>query len=130
MHIVNGKKVISEVNAIGDISGLTPDIVSAGNITLTKEQCKGQILYMTGEGTVSLPRVTGDGLALTIYQTGAFAVHGDPDDNDRIVLDGVALDDGDKITSASEAGNFIVLHNDTADGWRTLGRSGAWTDGS
>jgi len=64
-----------------------------------------------------------------IYSSGANAVSVDANAADRIVLDGTALDDGDKITSASGAGDFIVLWADSAVGWRTLGRSGTWTDG-
>ncbi len=130
MKRINGKLVIGDaINTPGDIAGGTPDIESNGNITLTRDQCRGQILYMTATGTVTLPPVIGDGLAITVYSTTAAAVHVDPNANDRIVLDGVALDNGDKISSASGAGDFVVLHNDDINGWRTLGRSGTWTDG-
>jgi len=45
------------------------------------------------------------------------------------VLDGIALDDGDRITSDAAAGNYVTLINDTAVGWRTLGKQGVWVDG-
>jgi hypothetical protein len=50
-----------------------------------------------------------------------------PDDDDRIVLDGVAGGNGKKITSDSSAGALITLIGDSADGWTTVGRAKTWT---
>lgn len=43
---------------------------------------------------------------------------------------GTALDDGDKVSSASGAGDYIHLIGESSAGWLTLTRSGTWTDGS
>ena len=109
------------------------DAISVGsNTTLTDAQVRGQVVYVTATATITPPAVSscGVGSTVTVYSTTAAAVHVDPDDDDRIILDGTALDDGDKITSASGAGDMITLHAESTDGWATLGRSGTWTDGS
>ena len=119
-----------EAGTFDDLLALAPDISVSTNTVLTAAQCRGNMVYVTSAATITLPAVSDDGMIVTIYSTTASAVHVDPNNSDRIVLNGVALDDGDKITSESQAGDFIVLHNDTDAGWRTLGRSGIWTDGS
>jgi len=67
-----------------------------------------------------------------VYSTTAAAVVINPDDEDKIRLDGSLLAAGDSITSASGAGDFICLMltdfaTDVAH-WTTLGRIGTWTD--
>ena len=119
-----------EAGTFDDLLALAPDISVATDTTLTAAQCRGNIIYVTATATITLPAVTGDGMIVTVYSTTAAAVHVDANSSDRIVLNGTALDEGDKITSESQAGDFIALHNDTSAGWRTLGRSGIWTDGS
>ena len=127
MEIVNGVSVFAgEINTSGDIQGHSPDILVSTDTTLTIDQCKGQVIYVTATATLTLPAVTDDGMLVTVYSTTAAAVMVNPDDADRIVLNGAAGGAG-KLTSDSQAGSFIVLHNDDADGWRTLGRSGVWT---
>jgi len=59
----------------------------------------------------------------------ARAEYVDPDGADRIVLDGTALDDGDKVSSGGNPGEFICMLNDSTAGWTTLGRAGIWSDG-
>lgn len=110
-----------------DLQGHLPDIVSAGDISLSVAQCRGQIVYITQTGTATLPAVTGDGMLVGIYSTTAAAIYVDPNGSDRIVLNGTAGGDGKKLTSESQAGDFIWLHNDDTSGWRTIGRSGIWT---
>ena len=54
----------------------------------------------------------------------------EPNNADRIRLNGVGLSDSDKLTSPGAAGDYICLLYDSADGWTTLGRSGTWVDGN
>ena len=134
------------LTAPGAIGGTTPStgtftellgevnvIPLAANTVLTAAQCKGSAIIVTGAYTITLPIVTGFngsiGGSVLIYSAGANTIHVDANAADRIVLDGVALDDGDKITSPGTAGAYVYLVNDTADGWRVIGRFGAWTDG-
>jgi len=105
-----------------------PPIVISASGTLTAAQCKGQVALVTAAATPKLPPVAA-GASLLLYSTGANIFSVDPDDADRIRLDGVALTDGHKITSPGAAGDFVMLYADSADGWTVIGRSGAFTDG-
>lgn len=99
----------------------------AGDATLVASEMNGMV-FVTATATITLPAVT-IGTTVCVYSTTAAAVHVDANASDRIRLNGTALDDGDKVSSASAAGDFICLIGDSADGWTTLGRSGTWTDG-
>ena len=113
----------------GQITGLTPVINIGANATLTASQCLGQIVRVTATATITLPPVV-IGSKVTILSTTAAAIHVDPNAADRLILDGVTLDDGDKASSASGAGNQITLFGDSVAGWTSIGTIGSWTDGS
>lgn len=107
---------------------LIPPITISASGTLTAAQCKGQVALVTAAATPKLPPVAA-GSSLLVYSTGANIISVDPDDADRIRLDGAALTDGHKITSPGAAGDFVMLYADGTDGWTVIGRSGTWTDG-
>lgn len=113
----------------GPLSYLGYYATYAGNQTLSEKECRNGFITVTATATITLPAVTGSGMCVTVYSTTAAVVHVDANANDRIVLDGTALDDGDKVSCDAVAGNWIVLFNDTNVGWRTLGKQGAWVDG-
>jgi hypothetical protein len=94
--------------------------------TLTKAQTKGHLILVSGEVTITLPRVT-KGDLVTIYSVDASAVTAAPNSDDRIILDGVALDEGQEIVSAGGAGDLITLVGDSPDGWVQVGRASDWT---
>jgi len=138
--------ITAKMAAPGAIGGTTPAagtftellgevnvIPLAASTVLTAAQCKGSAIIVTGAYTMTLPIVTGFngsiGGSVLVYSAGADIIHVDANAADRIVLDGVALDDGDKITSPGTAGAYVYLVNDTAVGWRVIGRYGTWTDG-
>jgi hypothetical protein len=77
-------------------------------------------------GTIQLPAIAA-GMNFTIITKGAIAVSADTNASDLMVLDGVALDDGDKATNASTAGDIIVFQYMNATGW--VATSNGWTDG-
>jgi hypothetical protein len=88
---------------------------------------KGNLVLVTGEYTVTLPPVSiGD--LVTIYCLAADVVTLTPNANDRIILDGVALDDGVSIASAGTAGDLITLVGESLDGWTMVGRANAWAE--
>jgi len=103
-------------------------ISTAASLTLLAEQCFGSLILTTAAATITLPAVQ-LGMDITV-QTSAHAVSVDPNGSDRIILDGTALDDGDKVTNASGAGDTIQLVAESASGWTNLHRVGTWTDGS
>ena len=155
---VSGTATMAGINASGYISGVAGGFSSTFNVTgaadfgstldcevftglvpmvalttttpatLSSTQLKGHLVTMSQVGTINLPACF-VGANATFYSTAANAVSVNPDDNDLIVLDGTPLHDGDKITSASTAGDFVTLVCDTTTGWRVIGRSGTWTDG-
>lgn len=110
----------------GDISGGIFTESHATSHTLTNTECFGAVYYVTGAATLTLPAIE-DGMSLTVITIGAVAVSVDPNASDKIWLDGTALDDGDKITNTSTAGDIAVLTYYSADGWHAS--TNGWTDG-
>jgi len=94
--------------------------------TLTAAECYGKVHYVSSAATLTLPAIA-DGMHLTVITIGAVAVSVDCNASDKIYLDGTALDDGDKITNASTAGDIAVLTYYSADGWHAS--TNTWTDG-
>jgi len=111
----------------GTIQGHTEVTNKSTDATLTDAEMNGMV-FVTATATITLPAVE-IGQSVCVYSTTAAAVHVKAGASDRIRLDGTDLDDADKVTSASAAGDFICLIGDSAVGWTTLGRSGTWTDG-
>lgn len=111
-------------------SGINTLSVS-GNVTLTTNQVRSNVVvYIDGPGTVTMPAVStlGDvkGSA-TIITIGAVAVSLDVNASDKQILDGTPLDDGDKATNTSTAGDMAVITYFSADGW--VDQTNGWTDG-
>ena len=125
-----GEVNFSTLNLIttGTIQGDLKVVNKAANATLTAAEINSMV-FVTATATITLPAVT-IGTSVCVYSTTAAAVHVDVNASDRTRLDGTALADGDKVTSASAAGDFICMVGDSAAGWTTLGRSGTWTDGN
>ena len=90
------------------------------------DEMYGGIIYVSGAATITLPAVA-TGMSVTVATIGAVAVSVDPNASDLIYLDGTALDDGDKITNTSTAGDLAVLTYYDATGWYAATNS--WTDG-
>lgn len=98
----------------------------AASHTISAAECYGGIHYVTSAGIITLPAVA-DGMVVTIISNVAGAVSVDANASDLIILDGTALDDGDKITSGSTAGEVAVLSYYDATGWFAV--TDGWTDG-
>lgn len=114
------------LDTTSDTTSGQPTVSYATSQTLTAKECRGYVVYVTGAATITLPAVA-DGASVTIITIGAVAVSVDPNASDKIWLDGTALDDGDKITNTSTAGDMTVLTYYSADGWYAATNS--WTDG-
>jgi hypothetical protein len=110
----------------GTVSVPVDTATYAASQTLTATECYGYVVYVTGAATITLP-VVADGMSVTVITIGAVAVSIDPNIADKIWLDGTALDDGDKITNASTAGDIAVLTYYSALGW--YASTNSWTDG-
>jgi hypothetical protein len=114
------------VDIVGNLTALIEPIAKSGTDTLTAAQCKGQVVYMSAAGTLTLPAVV-VGSSVLVFVTTASVVSVDPDAADRIILDGVAGGDGKKITSDGTVGALVQLHGDSANGWTVLGKAKTWT---
>jgi len=117
----------------GTVYGGTPTLHIDGDYELSEDQVRNLVLYVdaTAACIIDLPSVALciEGANLTVMVTTAFVVSLNPDNSDRIVLNGTSLDDGDQIDSPGAAGNMVTIHRDSEDGWTTLGRAGVWVDG-
>jgi len=113
------------INAASNQVEITTQIHTSGD-TLTADECYGKVHYVAVGGTLTLPAIA-DGMHLTVITIGATAVSVDCNASDKIWLDGMALDDGDKITNLSTAGDIAVLTYYSADGWHAS--TNGWTDG-
>lgn len=121
-----------DISTTGTINGGLLILSKSANYTLgtgSASEAYGGVVYATATMTLTLPAVA-DGMHGCIYSTTAAAVHVDPNASDRFILDGTALADGDKLTSASGAGDYICWAYDSASGYATWGRAGTWTDGN
>jgi len=120
--------VTPDTGTFTDLLGLNPIISVAANTVLTAAQCKGQVVLVSDSYTVTLPPVV-VGASVTVRGIQATPIYVDANASDRIVLNGIALDDGDKITSPSVSGCQATLIGDSAIGWTVLGMIGGWVDG-
>jgi len=106
-------------------------ITKSANYTIgtdTTEEMYGGYFRVTSAATITAPAVL-DGMHFTIKTIGAIAVSADVNASDLQVLDGVVLDDGDKATNTSTAGDVITFVSlDDGTGWDST--SNSWTDDS
>ena len=131
---------IGDILSNGDISAATMTGVAVDNTstisiytevlaashTLSAVECYGSVYYVNSAATITLPAAA-VGMCVTVITIGAIEVSVKPDATDLIVLEGLALDDGDKITNASLSGDIAVLTYYGTTGWYAATTS--WTDG-
>jgi hypothetical protein len=110
-NALNTLKIASEVHSVSD--------------TLTASECYGKIHYVTAASTITLPAIA-DGMSVTIITVGNVAVSLDVNAADKMILDGVTLDDGDKTTNTSTTNDTAVATYYSADGWYVM--TNGWTD--
>jgi hypothetical protein len=102
-------------------------VTYAASQTLTSLECRGYVIYATGAATLTLNSIA-LGHEAWIYTVGATAVSVAPNAIDKIYLNGTALDDDDKITNTSTAGDWAHLTYLDGDGWYARTSTG-WSDG-
>lgn len=84
--------------------------------TDSADELLGGTVYVTASAAMTLPAVSA-GKHCTIIAIGAVAVTITPDASDRIILDGVALEDGASVVSKSLAGDVAHVTYESANGW-------------
>ena len=95
--------------------------------TLTREQMSnGHRNNINGAGVLTMLAVDAQ-TNFEVYTIGAVEVSVKAAAADRIILDGTALDDADKATNASTAGDAAVFRYDSAAG--VTASTNGWTDG-
>jgi hypothetical protein len=95
------------------------------------KEAYGGTIYVTDAATITAPAVSA-GMSFTVITIGNIAVSLDVNASDRMYLDGVALDDGDKATNTSTTGDLITCAYESAAGWYCASGSpdgDHWTDG-
>jgi hypothetical protein len=115
-------------NWISVISTPSSDVTKhSTSATLTRAQMSnGHTNYVTGAATLTMLAVDED-TNFNVKTIGAVAVSVDPNASDLLYLDGTALDDGDKITNTSTAGDVATIQYYDATG--AYAATNGWTDG-
>lgn len=101
--------------------------IHTGSNTLTRAQMSnGHTNYVNAAATLTMLAVD-DQTNFNVKTIGAVAVSVDPNASDLIYLDGTALDDGDKITNSSTAGDIAAIQYYNSTG--VYAATNGWTDG-
>ncbi|MDX9896613.1 MAG: hypothetical protein RBS34_14285 [Desulfofustis sp.] len=130
-HYVDGSIDVEHLSASA-VRATTASKSAAYTIgTDNAKEAYGGTIYVTGAATITAPAVA-TGMSFTVITIGAVAVSLDVNASDRMYLDGVALDDGDKATNTSTTGDMITCAYESAAGWYCASGSpdgDHWTDG-
>ena len=121
--------LLQAVRANGASKG-RPYFVGAktANYTVQPQDCYGGLITnegATGSVTLTLPPAVA-GMSLQVYLMASKAVVIDPQDDEKIVLAGVAGDAGDRI-SADAAGEYVRLACVEDGEWVVTEVGGTWT---
>jgi len=120
------------VNSLNDIT--TASKSAAYTIgTDSAQECYGGVIYVTSAAVMTACDALTAKMSFSVITIGAIAVSVDVQADDKMVLDGTTLDDGDKATNTSTTGDLIVCTYYSADGWYCASGSNdgdLWTDGS
>lgn len=122
----------TDVTTTGMLAGGVCTIIKSSAYTIGTDHAYEKyrcIVFVSGVTTITLPAI-GVGMSFCIYSTDANIKTIDPNNSDRIRLDGTAQSDGISIVSSGVAGESICLVYDSADGWTTMGKAGTWAQGS
>jgi len=98
--------------------------------TDSPDEAYGGTVYVTATSTITAPAVL-SGMNFTVVTIGNIVVSLDVNAADKMILDGVTLDDGDKATNTSAAGDTITCQYYSADGyycWSGTVLGTHWTD--
>jgi hypothetical protein len=124
------------IDEIGRLVGVD-ELIKASTGALTASEMASPIINNYGQGaanTQTLPLAAEGHNALFIIATVGNAFHIDVQATDKVYLDGVALDDGDKISNAvpaiSDSISIVAFQTGaSAYDWRAQTIQGTWVDG-
>lgn len=118
----------------GHHNGITTNSKSAAYTVGTDDpdECYGGTIYVTSAAVITACDNLAADMSFSVVTIGAIAVSADVQSDDKMILDGTALDDGDKATNTSTAGDTIFCQYYSTDGWYCWSGSpdgDHWTDG-
>jgi hypothetical protein len=118
----------SSGSSIGFSSPPEPILISS-NTTLSTNQVRGQIIYLSASSTIELPSASNcsTGSNVTVYCYGDILATIQANANDRIRIDGNETSDGGSVVNEGYSGDKITLHKDSNDGWTAIGSGGYWS---
>ena len=127
---------IPNLSGLGSSSG-TVTITKTADATLSVSDVTNTIISNYGQGaamTLTLPTAAANMAFLVIVSTTGNALHIKAAANDKLILDSIALDDGDKASLATPvAGNsasFVSFQTGASTyDWIVTPISGVWSDG-
>ena len=125
---------IDRVHLASDAARVTTNSKSANYTIGTDDakECYGGVIYVTSTCDITACDNLADGMSFSVITIGATQVDVDVQSDDRMYLDGTALDDGDKASNTSTTGDSIVCTYESAAGWYCMSGSpdgDNWTDG-
>jgi len=119
-----GASTKSSVNELNKV--VTKFVTGAYTVgTTDARELFGGVLYVTSAATVTIPAYA-VGYNFTVITVGNIAVSIDPNASDLLMLEGVALSDGDKITNTSTSGDMAVITDYNSTGFYAA--TNGWTD--
>lgn len=102
-----------------EIAALSPTVTTATDYTIgtgSVNECYGGTIFVTGAATITGCTVAPN-MEFTVVTVGDVAVSMDPNAADRVILDGTALADGDKVTNQSTSGDTLYCKADSVAGY-------------
>ena len=98
------------------------------NTTLSPAGMRGQVYYVTGSVTITLPPVANcsNGAGATFQSVDGGIITLLPNDADRVRAGGEVLGDGVGIVNEGFSGDTVTIHMDSGSGWSTIGMTGYW----
>lgn len=112
-------------------------VIKTADATLTYSECNGNLISNYGQGaatTLTLPTAAANMGFVVVVSTTGHALHIKAGANDKIYLNGLALDDADKVSLATPVlGNYAAFFTfqtgASAYDWICNTVDGVWTDG-
>jgi len=135
---VNTTEGSDDINFDGNVSVFANRVVKSATATLTSVECKGTLITTYGQSvemTLTLPECeVGLNGMVQLETVGAGDFHLKSDDTNTILLNGVLLDTGDKVTClAPQLGDFltywVIQTGASSYDWVVETGRGNWADG-
>lgn len=125
-------EITGDVDVQGELTALASvnAVNTSSTYSLSESDVKGRVWFTSEATDFVLPNASANlvGASCIIYSLTSSAVTVDTlTSASAIRLDGTLGGGGKKITSASEAGNYVSLVCDSSTSWTVVGRSGTWT---